>query len=170
MRKLTVGIFCLVPCLWTLGGSLASAEEPEVHMRVTHLTGFRETPPKLTAGNGTFQLTISADKTTISYTLTFANLTSTAEAAHIHFGQPGVAGAVFAFLCGGGGKPVCPANGGTVTGTIMAADILAVPAQNITAGDMAGAIRIIQSGTCYANVHTTNFPAGEIRGDIRPGF
>src|SRR5258708_5555675 len=29
-----------------------------------------------------------------------------------------------AFLCGGGGKPPCPAGSGTITGTIIAADVI----------------------------------------------
>jgi CHRD domain-containing protein len=104
----------------------------------------------------------------IAYTLTFADLSTTAAAAHLHFAQRGVNGGIFAFLCGGGGKPACPAAGGTVTGTITAADILAPsPDQGLAAGDFAGAVRALRSGNTYANVHTTRFPGGEIRGQVR---
>ena len=54
-----------------------------------------------------------------------------------------------------------------MTGTITAADILAITAQGLAAGDFAGAVRALESGNTYANVHTTNFPAGEIRGQIK---
>jgi len=37
----------------------------------------------------------------------------------------------------------------------------------VSAGDFAGALRIIASGDAYVNVHTTNFPGGEIRGQVR---
>jgi len=57
----------------------------------------------------------------------------------------------------------------TVTGTITAADIQAVPDQNVSAMDMATALRIIEAGDAYVNVHTSKFPAGEIRGQIRAG-
>jgi hypothetical protein len=88
--------------------------------------------------------------------------------AHIHFGQRGVAGGVVAFLCGGGNKPACPASG-TVTGTIVSSDIIAVPAQGIAAGDLASVLKAMRAGLTYANVHTTNFANGEIRGQIRGG-
>ena len=53
-----------------------------------------------------------------------------------------------------------------MTGTITAAQVLAVPAQGVTAGDFAGLVRIIRSGDAYANVHTTAHPGGEIRGQV----
>jgi hypothetical protein len=105
----------------------------------------------------------------MSYQLTYSGLSSVATAAHIHFAQRGVNGGVVAFPCGGGGKPACPPNGGTVNGTITASDILAVAEQGVAAGDFAGVVRAIQSGTAYVNVHSTQFPAGEIRGQIRAG-
>jgi hypothetical protein len=77
-----------------------------------------------------------------------------------------VSGAVFVFFCGGGGKPACPAGGGTVTGTVTAADVLAVDAQGIRAGNFMDLRRILLSGEGYVNVHTTNFPNGEIRGQL----
>jgi hypothetical protein len=77
-----------------------------------------------------------------------------------------VNGGVYAFLCGGGGKPVCPSAGGTVEGVITATDILAVPDQGIIAGDFSAAVRAIASGDTYANVHSAIFPAGEIRGQV----
>ena len=159
-------------------GAIASvaavaAGSPQPALRTAaRLSGFNETPPILTNGSGTFRATINRDS--LTYTLTFSGLSSPATQAHLHFGQPGVAGGVFLFLCtnlgnGPAGTPACPANGGTVTRTVTAADIVAIPAQNVTAGDFAGAVRIIRSGDAYANVHTTNFPMGEIRGQLFSG-
>ncbi len=147
-----------------LTGSVTGADNAVSSARAK-LDGFQEVPSKLTDGHGTFSATISGN--TISYTLTFSALTTSALFSHIHFAQRGVSGGIFAFLCGGGGKPACPAAGGTVTGTITASDILApVPDQGLAAGDFAGALRAIRSGNTYVNVHTTRFPAGEIRGQI----
>jgi CHRD domain len=86
--------------------------------------------------------------------------------AHIHLGQEGVNGGVAAFLCGGGGKPACPQESGEVTGTIVAGDVQAIPAQGLAANDIGALIRAIKHGATYANVHTDNFPSGEIRGQI----
>jgi hypothetical protein len=127
------------------------------------LDGFQQVPSLLSNGKGTFTATISSNS--ISYTLTYSGLSSTTTVAHIHFGQTGVNGGVVAFLCGGGGKPTCPTSG-TVSGTITASNIIGPADQGIAAGDFAGALRAIQSGNTYVNVHSTKFPAGEIRGQI----
>ncbi len=44
--------------------------------------------------------------------------------------------------------------------------VLAVPSQNVTAGDFAGLVKILRVHLGYANVHTPLFPAGEIRGQV----
>jgi CHRD domain len=36
------------------------------------------------------------------------------------------------------------------------------------AGDFDALVKVIETLSAYVNVHTTNFPAGEIRGQIRP--
>ena len=75
-----------------------------------------------------------------------------------------------AFLCGGGGKPACPgAASGTVTGTIVAADIQALPAQGIAAGEFNEVVAAVRAGVTYVNVHTSTYGNGEIRGQIGRG-
>ena len=167
MKNLLISALLSAVLLLALTGSSIRADNEDNTVRA-RLNGFQEVPSKLTNGHGTFTAHINANS--ISYTLTFSGLTTPALASHIHFAQPGVNGGIFAFLCGGGSKPACPAAGGTVTGTITAADILApTPDQGLAAGDFAGAVRAIQSGNTYANVHTTRFPAGEIRGQLKTG-
>lgn len=133
------------------------------------LTGFGEVPPKLVNGNGKFTGTLSADGTSISWTVTWTGLTGAAQVAHIHFGPPQNTGTPVVFFCGGGGRPACPdgpGHSGSIAGTWTAADILAVPAQNVTAGDFAGFLKILRAHLGYANVHTALFGAGEIRGQV----
>jgi hypothetical protein len=93
--------------------------------------------------------------------------------AHIHFGKVHVPGGVLVFFCSNlagapAGTHACPANGGTVTGTITATNVLAIAGQNVTAGDFEALDDAIRSETAYG-IHTTKFPAGEIRGEIRKG-
>ena len=133
------------------------------------LTGFGEVLPKLVDGTGKFTGTLSADKSSISWTLSWNNLTGPAQAAHIHFGQNQVNGMIVVFFCGGDGRPACPdgpGHSGTVSGTWTSADILGVAAQNVTAGDFAGFLKILNAHEGYANIHTTLFGGGEIRGQV----
>jgi hypothetical protein len=130
------------------------------------LNGYLETPSVSTNGHGRFDLRIRGDS--ITYRLSYEDLTAAPLFAHIHFARPDVAGGVAAFLCGGGGKPACPASG-VVTGTIVAADVVGPASQGIAAGEFGELVRAIRNGATYANVHTPLFPAGEIRGNIRRG-
>jgi CHRD domain len=54
-----------------------------------------------------------------------------------------------------------------VTGTITPDQVLAQTAQGFAAGDFDELVRAIHNGAAYANVHSTMFTPGEIRGHIR---
>jgi hypothetical protein len=57
-----------------------------------------------------------------------------------------------------------------VTGTISAADVgTGSSAQGVAAGEFEEFIAAIRSGNAYANVHSTQSPGGEIRGQLKPG-
>jgi hypothetical protein len=145
---------------------------------LTTLNGYNEVPPVFTTGTGTLNLRISSDGSSISYVLSFSGLSSGVTQAHIHFGERPVNGGTIVYLCDNTGKapsgvPACP-NSGTVTGTIMATDVdpsgdpEPTDAQGITPGNFAGLIGAIENGEAYTNVHTDNFPSGEIRGWLQP--
>ncbi|TMF23094.1 MAG: CHRD domain-containing protein [Chloroflexi bacterium] len=151
--------------------TIVNANDGPTSFRAT-LSGFNEVAPILTEGTGTFHATVQG--TQITYTETFSGLSAPVTQSHIHFAQRGVNGGIFLFLCsnlgnGPAGTPACPAGGGTVSRTVGAADLIAVAGQHVPAGDFASALRILRSGDAYVNVHTTAFPAGEIRGQLRPG-
>jgi len=66
--------------------------------------------------------------------------------------------------------PACPgAREGTVSGTITPAQVLAVTGQGIAAGEFEELLNAIRAGAAYANVHSTTFTPGEIRGHIVRG-
>jgi hypothetical protein len=126
----------------------------------------------LSNGTGTIELVLDTNAQTLTYTLTYSGLTSNVTQSHIHFGRNHNAGGIFIFLCtnlgnGPAGTPACPAAGGTVSGTITAAGVLAVPSQNITAGDFNAVVGTLTNKAAYANIHTVNFPGGEIRAEVR---
>ena len=99
--------------------------------------------------------------------------------AHIHFGQKGVNANVMTFFCGGPKgsttnpqKPDCPqTTSGSISGTTTAADIVPLNTgasdQGLDANDFATFLEALRRGDGYANMHTTRFPGGEIRGQIR---
>ena len=159
MKASRIGGLALLVC------GVALADDRATRFRAT-LVGGEETPAINGPGRGTF--TATGDETQLDFTLTFTSLTAPPLAAHVHFGQKSVAGGVSFFLCGGGGKPPCPANvSGTVTGTVVPADVIGPAAQGIPPGDMADIVKAMRAGLAYANAHTPAHPGGEIRGQIK---
>jgi hypothetical protein len=164
----------LAVALLCLSAAIAVAAEKS-HLRAK-LTGIEEAngpSTVITNGTGTFRATIN-DDSTITYTLTYKNLSSALTQAHIHIGATKLNGGVSIFLCSnvGGpvGTPACPddaTHSGSVSRTVGAADVIGPANQGVGVGDMADVVRAIASHVTYANVHTANHPGGEIRGQIR---
>ncbi|HEX3760667.1 MAG TPA: CHRD domain-containing protein [Kofleriaceae bacterium] len=147
-------------------GHRAAAGGRDVTLRAT-LSGLSEVPPIKTAATGTLWATLDEARRQISFTLDYRNLTTPPTEAHIHFGPTKVNGGVIAYFCGGGGQPACPtATTGRITGTITAANVVALDAQGIKASDFAGVVYAIRTGNAYVNIHNATFPAGEPRGQI----
>ncbi len=120
-----------------------------------------------TGARGTFVATLRGDR--LDFTLTYSGIEGgTVTQAHPHFAQDHVGGDIFGFLCGGP-KPACPTPSGTVQGTWTSADILGPAGQGVEAGAFAKFVRALRAGAVYVNVHSTRFPEGEIRGQVRSG-
>ena len=164
MKKL----LCAIPCMLTFSMLLSAAEE--LHLMAT-LKPLEEIPTNVTDGTGTFKATINNDNT-ITFTLTYANLSTPVVQAHIHIGATKTNGAVAIFFCGPASSPAhqtCPndaTNSGTVTDTVGASDVV-IDAQGVSPGEFGKVLRAIVNQATYANVHTTLLPGGEIRGQIR---
>ena len=150
----------------TVGSATAHDKHDRQEVVRTLLLGVNETPSISTPASGRLRAVIDEDSGLINFTLTYEGLTTPPAVAHIHFGERHVAGGVMVFLCGGGGQPACPPSPAEITGSITAANVVGPTAQGITAGEFAKVLAAIRSGASYANVHTTNFPAGEIRGQL----
>ncbi|HEX3225840.1 MAG TPA: CHRD domain-containing protein [Gaiellaceae bacterium] len=132
-----------------------------------NLIGYNEVPATNSKGHASLSLALSNG--TITFKLEYSGLSGNPAAAHVHIGQVAVNGGVSFFFCGGGGKPACPAStSGTINGTVVAADVVGPTAQGFAAGDLDSVLAAIQHGLGYANMHTANFPGGEIRGQLRP--
>lgn len=139
------------------------------------LTGYQEVPALSTTGHGTFRASIDRRHSEIHYALTYGGLESPATQSHIHFENRTNAGPVVVFLCtnlgnGPPGTQPCPANGGTITGTIRPADVGAgATGQGLAAGEFDELVRAIKAGATYVNVHSTGRPTGEIRAQLVHG-
>jgi hypothetical protein len=133
-----------------------------------------ETGAILSNGKGTLDLDVDKGRGQIAYRLTYSGLSAPVTQAHIHFGKIHVPGGVMVFFCtnlgnGPAGTPLCPPSGGTVTGTWTAASVVGPTAQSVPPGDFDAVTDALNSNTAYANIHTTKFPLGEIRGQVRRG-
>ena len=172
MKNLSIKLLLAGLAVLAMAGITVRADDDDVSARVqARLSSFNENLPNATGATGTFEGTLNAAGDTISWTFTWDGLTGPPSAAHIHFAPRNVNGPVFTFFCGGGGKPPCPqTTSGSIDGTTTAADILAVPAQALQAGDFAAFLEILRHHDGYANMHTAQFPGGEIRGQVRIRF
>jgi hypothetical protein len=120
---------------------------------VASLNGAQEVPPNASLGTGTavVKLTGPVNMQEISVTLNWQNLLAGATAADIHEGAPGMTGPILFSLALGSGA-------GTTTGMI------APQTFDIDAAEVAQ----LQAGLLYVEVSTSQFPAGEIRGQLVP--
>ncbi len=175
MRKLVVVLFAIATAGLVLAGvSLARGGDDDGGGRVSAgLEGYQEVPSISTAGRGSFEARIGSSA--IEYTLRYQGLEGgNVLFSHIHLGERHTNGGVIVFLCGGGGKPACPnAPTGTVEGTITEANIVGPANQGIAGGGAAGTfaelVRAIRARAAYVNVHTAQYPSGELRGQVRKG-
>jgi hypothetical protein len=173
-RRLLGALIFAIPVVLAAATFAVAGDGGRNRFKGETLTGYQEVVgpgPISTTGTGTFDATLNSAGDTITYRLTYSDLDTfvaggVVTQAHIHFGQRSVGGGVIAFLCGGSTKPACPPSPAEVTGTITAADIVGPGGQGIEAGSFAEAVRALQAGAVYANVHTTRWPAGEIRGQV----
>lgn len=127
------------------------------------LDGYQQVPTLSVPGQGNFKAKVRGGS--VEFKLRYSGLTSAATASHIHLGRPATSGGPIAFLCGGGSKPACPASG-EVTGTILPADVIGPAAQGIDPGEFDEFVAALRAKATYVNVHTVEYPDGEIRGQI----
>ena len=131
----------------------------------TNLLGSMETPPNASTATGTFSLDYNpANTTSVTYTLTFSGLSSDATMAHVHFGPAGESGAVLFTLFDFGLPPSQTVTSGTYSGTLSSANFQPDTVDGVDT--FANFLTDLQDGLIYVNVHSTNYPNGEIRGQL----
>jgi hypothetical protein len=131
---------------------------------VAQLSGAEEVPEVDTRARGQANFHLSQDGTALSYTLVVANIENVIQ-AHIHMAPIGVNGPVVAWLYPSGPPAMLIEgrfNGVLAEGVITATNLVG-PLAGASLEDLIDAIR---AGNTYVNVHTVQFPGGEIRGQI----
>lgn len=169
------GLFILaVLAIVMVGTTQRSYANPVVF--VAFLSGPAESPPNASPGTGFATVTIDSVAHTMRVQVSFSGLTVGNTASHIHAatalpgtGTAGVATTVPTFT----GFP-----GGVTSGTYDFIFNMTLPGSynpafvtnngGTTASAEAALFSAIMNGTSYLNIHSMNFPGGEIRGFLAP--
>jgi hypothetical protein len=143
-RLVVVAVGLSLAVLFTVAGPAAGGGRPFT----TSLTGAEEIPgPGDPDGSGVATLTLNHGQGEVCFTISVSDITLPAIAAHIHQAPAGVAGPIVVTL-------VPPDGTGTSSGCVSGVDqALIKDIQQHPAG-------------YYVNVHTTDYPAGAVRGQL----
>jgi hypothetical protein len=160
MRAINLALSLMVAFL--LAGTAAQGQALNYR---AHLSGAEEVPPADTRAQGQATFQLGSDGTAIHYRLIVANIENVTQ-AHIHLAPAGVNGPVVVWL-----YPAAPpaalipgrSNGVLAAGAITEANLVGL----LAGQTLEELLDEFDAGNAYVNVHTTQFPGGEIRGQIR---
>jgi hypothetical protein len=127
------------------------------------LSGTNEVPPLTSKSSGIATFDLNAAGTQMKYTLNVTNIDKVI-AAHIHKGSSTVNGPIVVNLFIPSG-PTGKVNGTLAQSSINSTSLIG-PLQGKQMPDL---IKLINSGNAYVNVHTSQNPPGEVRGQISSG-
>ncbi len=149
---------------WRISGTSSDSADNQIALRGSpraRLTGDQEVAAVVTGAAGTGALRLG--ESSIEYLLEVFPLPATpVTAAHIHVGAPGVDGPIIFSLY----DSLFDGDfSGRSSGTLTSANLQFRPEQGILT--FADALAAIRAGEAYINVHTDEFPGGEIRGQLQ---
>jgi hypothetical protein len=130
--------------------ALAAVTQAQIVTLRATLSAAQEVPATTSPATGTAIMLYDVNANTFDLVVTINNFANTATASHIHEGAIGVAGPV---VTGLGGESVYTRSGNTLTTTFRGITHL---------GDK---LKLLQGGAYY-NIHSVQFPGGEIRGQL----
>jgi hypothetical protein len=114
-------------------------------------------------GEAIFRL--SDDGQTLHYRVIVSEIDNVTQ-SHIHLAPAGVNGGIVVWLYPAG--PPATLIPGTTNGILMEGTITSANLVNALAGqDLSVLVAAIEAGNTYVNVHTSQYPPGEIRGQVR---
>lgn len=133
-----------LPGLSSAAPDYAGTEGPPIKFRAA-LSADEQSAPTESPGAGVAEFVLDRPTQRLEWTISYNNLTSDAVAAHIHGPQTpgGNAGVLFNLAPNGMASPL---------------------ANSVVLND--GELEYLLTGRLYVNIHTTRYPAGELRGQI----
>jgi hypothetical protein len=140
----------------------ASAQQQQF---IANLSGGKGVPSIKTPATGVAKFTLSGKS--LSYVINVTNINSVI-GAHIHSGSAKQNGPIVLFLFGNPtmtGPPTGKVNGLLSKGNSTSSDLKGP----LAGKQLTDLVNLIKSGNAYVNVHTTQNPKGEIRGQITAG-
>ncbi|MBD0331516.1 MAG: CHRD domain-containing protein [Chitinophagaceae bacterium] len=151
--------FCCLLTMFFLWGCEKKEEGRTFENHNITLNGEQETPPTPSTATGEMDATYDQKTKFLSYTVTWSGLTGPVTLMHIHgFADPGfAAGPIQNIITPSSGIDVPNATKYGTSGSISARlfiDGVAIKEAHLLAGKL------------YINIHTSTYPAGEIRGQI----
>ncbi len=163
MKRLLCG--AAVAAALLISATPASAQV--VNMTAT-LTGAEETTSTpgvlglLTGAVGTATVSVDATNEEVAVQLQLFNFATGTTAGHIHVGPRGVAGPIVLNF------PIPNGRTGDLPLSFRLGQAAFVARPEIGINTMQDLIQAIVGGGAYVNIHTSQFPAGEIRGQLVP--
>jgi hypothetical protein len=158
MRHFTfVRSLMLVLALGAVGCSDDESEQPASFTGALNAAG--GVPPTNSTATGTVTLDFDGEST-VQYRIDVTALNGPTT-AHIHSGATGATGPVRVTLfdAAGTGTPTTPVNGELVEDSFTESDVQGINFEAL--------IEELRNGSAYVDVHTSAFPDGEIRGQVR---
>jgi CHRD domain-containing protein len=143
----------------------------QLHSFHAKLTGAQETPPVTTNAKGValFRLRRDDGAVALRYVVLVRKIDNVTM-AHIHCAKRGEAGPIVADLYpAAGAEAKTVGDGWAVRGTVTTVHAVQCKLRDGTMMNVTSLqdlVRLMRRGLTYANVHTTEFPNGEVRGQI----
>ena len=147
-----------------LGLSLASCDKATDDIGeqfIVRLSGANEVPARGTGANGVIGINVRGNR--VDYSIEVHGITAIT-GAHFHTGAAGINGPIRIALYPGPGSNFSSVPSGAFDGQFYEGSFEASDVTGISYADLLAGFR---AGTVYGNVHTSQFPGGEMRGQVQ---
>jgi hypothetical protein len=152
---------CLIAALTLVLGIGTNVLAQTVRLTAT-LSGGNEAPNAVSTGAaGAAEVFVNTTTRAVSYKVEIFNMPTLTVAGHFHVGGPGVAGPIVVDL-----TPPQVTDDFSLSGTVSSSQLIPRLAQGIRNFD--DFLQALVGGQIYVNMHSSQNPGGEIRGQLIP--